>query len=48
MIMDLGLKHRNSTVQEAAAAALAAVSKLVDCSSIVKRYVVFLQTPREG
>ncbi|KAI9465506.1 TBCD protein [Lactarius psammicola] len=37
-VIDLGLKHRKSTVQEAAAAALAAVSKLVDCSSIVQRY----------
>jgi hypothetical protein len=41
MVIDMGLKHRKSTVQEAAAHALAAVSKLVDCSSIVQRYVVF-------
>ncbi|KAH8998594.1 TBCD protein [Lactarius akahatsu] len=38
-VIDLGLKHRKSTVQEAAAAALAAVSKLVDCSSIVQRFI---------
>jgi hypothetical protein len=40
-IIDMGLKRRKSTVQEAAAHALAAVSKLVDCSSIVQRYVFF-------
>lgn len=39
MIIDMGLKHRKSTVQEAAADALAAVSKLVDCSSIVQRFI---------
>jgi len=38
-IVDLGLKHRQSTVQEAAASALAEVSKLVDCSAVVQRYV---------
>jgi hypothetical protein len=38
-ILDLGIKHRKSTVQEAAATALAAVSKLVDCSAVVQRYV---------
>jgi hypothetical protein len=38
-IIDLGLKHRNSTVRVAAASALAGVSKLVDCSAVVQRYV---------
>jgi tubulin-specific chaperone D len=38
-VIDMGLKHRNSTVQEAAAYALAEVSKLVDCSAVVQRYV---------
>lgn len=38
-IIDLGLKHRKSTVQVAAASALAGVSKLVDCSAVVQRYV---------
>ena len=38
-IIDLGLKHRTSTVQVAAASALAEVSKLVDCSAVVQRYV---------
>jgi tubulin-specific chaperone D len=38
-VIDLGLKHRKSTVQEAAASALAEVSKLVDCSTVVQRYV---------
>ena len=38
-IIDLGLKHRKSTVQVAAASALAEVSKLVDCSAVVQRYV---------
>lgn len=38
-ILDLGIKHRKSTVQEAAASALAEVSKLVDCSAVVQRYV---------
>jgi len=37
--LDLGIKHRKSTVQEAAASALAEVSKLVDCSAVVQRYV---------
>jgi PIN domain nuclease of toxin-antitoxin system len=36
-IVDTGLKQRNVTVQEAAARALQAVSKLVDCSAIVER-----------
>ena len=38
-ILDLGIKHRKSTVQEAAASALAEVSKFVDCSAVVQRYV---------
>ena len=38
-IIDMGLKHRKSTVQLAAASALAEVSKLVDCSAVVQRYV---------
>ncbi|KAI9512401.1 TBCD protein [Russula earlei] len=38
IIIDLGLKHCESTVQEAAASALAEVSKLVDCSAVVQRY----------
>lgn len=38
-VIDLGLKHRKSTVQVAAASALAEVSKLVDCSAVVQRYV---------
>lgn len=38
-IIDLGLKHRKSTVQVAAASALAEVSRLVDCSAVVQRYV---------
>jgi hypothetical protein len=36
-IIDHGLKHRRANVQEAAANAMAAVSKLVDCSAVVKR-----------
>jgi tubulin-specific chaperone D len=39
-VLDLGIKHRKSTVQEAAASALAEVSKLVDCSAVVQRYVI--------
>lgn len=35
--IDIGLRHRSSSVQEAAAEAMAAVSRLVDCSSMVKR-----------
>src|SRR5882757_11276359 len=38
-VIDLGLKHRKSTVQAAAASALPKVSKLVDCSAVVQRYV---------
>ena len=41
-IIDLSLKHRKSTVQVAAASALAEVSKLVDCSAVVQRYVDIL------
>jgi hypothetical protein len=36
-VIDVGLRHRSSSVQEAAAEAMAAVSKLVDCSSVVAR-----------
>lgn len=36
-IVDVGLRHRSSAVQEGATHAMAAVSKLVDCSSIVER-----------
>lgn len=45
-IIDLGLKHRNSSVQEAAANAMAVVSRLVDCSLVVQRYVQFPQLLR--
>ena len=38
-IVDFALKSPNSTVQEAAADAMASVSKLVECSSDVNRYV---------
>ncbi|KAI0031394.1 TBCD protein [Vararia minispora EC-137] len=37
-VIDAGLKHRVPAVQEAAANALGEVSKLVDCSSTVRRY----------
>lgn len=36
-IVDIGLKSRSTIVQEAAATAMAAVSKLVDCSAVVSR-----------
>jgi len=36
-IVDFGLKHRASSVQEAAAAAMASVSNFVDCSSEIHR-----------
>ena len=36
-IVDIGLKSKNMNVQEAAAGAMAAVSKLVDCSAVVDR-----------
>ncbi|KAI0354961.1 TBCD protein [Trametes cingulata] len=38
-VVDSGLKSRSDTVQEAAAAALAAVSRLVDCSAVVDRLI---------
>ncbi|KAI0720503.1 TBCD protein [Cerioporus squamosus] len=38
-VVDSGLKNRNYTVQEAAAEALAAVSRLVDCSAVVQRLI---------
>ncbi|KAI9443203.1 TBCD protein [Lactarius indigo] len=47
-VIDLGLKHRKPTIQEAAAAALAAVSKLVDCSSIIQRYNTFIREFRSS
>ena len=36
-VVENGLKHRSTIVQEAAATAVAAVSSLVNCSSLVKR-----------
>ena len=36
-IVDYGLKHRNTTVQEAAANAMFSFSKFVDCAPIVSR-----------
>ncbi|RPD62432.1 ARM repeat-containing protein [Lentinus tigrinus ALCF2SS1-7] len=38
-VVDSGLKNTNVTVQEAAAEALAAVSRLVDCSAVVQRLI---------
>ncbi|KAI0632121.1 TBCD protein [Trametes polyzona] len=38
-VVDSGLKSRSVAVQEAAAAALAAVSRLVDCSAVVDRLI---------
>ncbi|TDL17863.1 ARM repeat-containing protein [Rickenella mellea] len=38
-IIDEGLKSRNTTVQEAAATALASTSRLVDCSQVVQRLI---------
>ncbi|PIL22540.1 hypothetical protein GSI_15229 [Ganoderma sinense ZZ0214-1] len=38
-VVDSGLKHRTAAVQEAAASALAAVSRLVDCSAVVRRLI---------
>jgi hypothetical protein len=43
-IIEHGLKHRKSAVQVAAASALAEVSKLVDCSAVVRRYVDISQS----
>ena len=37
-VVDIGLKSKNTNVQEAAASAMAAVSKLVDCSAVVDRW----------
>lgn len=34
-IIDVGLRHRNSSVQEAAASAMASLSRLTDCSDDV-------------
>jgi tubulin-specific chaperone D len=36
-IVDIGLRHRSRLVQEAAAQAMATVSKLVNCSAVVER-----------
>jgi tubulin-specific chaperone D len=36
-IIESGLKQSKVTVQEAAATAMAAVSKLIDCSALAKR-----------
>lgn len=36
-LIDYGMKHRSSVVQEEAVAAMASISKLVDCSSVVNR-----------
>ncbi|KZT73795.1 ARM repeat-containing protein [Daedalea quercina L-15889] len=38
-VVDIGLKSKNTAVQEAAADAMAAVSKLVDCSAVVDRLI---------
>ncbi|TFK40548.1 TBCD protein [Crucibulum laeve] len=43
-IVDFSLKHRSKSVQEAGADAIAAVSKLVDCSSVISRLIQELQT----
>ncbi|KAJ6559228.1 TBCD protein [Mycena vulgaris] len=43
-ILDFGLKHRNTPVQEAAAAAMGAVSHLVDCAVVVNRLIRELKT----
>jgi tubulin-specific chaperone D len=36
-VLDYGLKHRVTAVQESAASAISTVSKLVDCYEIVSR-----------
>jgi hypothetical protein len=36
-LLDFGLKHRSTPVQEEAAAAMGAVSRLVDCAAVVNR-----------
>lgn len=36
-LLDYGLKHRSTPVQEEAAAAMGAVSSLVDCAVVVNR-----------
>ncbi|KAI1789614.1 ARM repeat-containing protein [Ganoderma leucocontextum] len=38
-VVDSGLKNKNAAVREAAASALAAVSRLVDCSAVVQRLI---------
>ena len=42
-VVDVGLKSKNMSVQEAAAGAMAAVSKLVDCSAVVDRCAIALR-----
>ena len=39
-IVDVGIKHRNDDVQDAAAAAMGTWSRLTDCSSELSRYVI--------
>ncbi|OSD07226.1 TBCD protein [Trametes coccinea BRFM310] len=43
-VVDSGLKSRSVAVQEAAASALAAVSRLVDCSAVVDRMIREFET----
>ncbi|KAJ7095891.1 TBCD protein [Mycena belliarum] len=43
-LLDFGLKHRSIPVQEEAAAAMGAVSRLVDCSAVVNRLIHELKT----
>ncbi|TFK52538.1 TBCD protein [Heliocybe sulcata] len=38
-IIDVGLRHRDNAVQEQSANALASVSRLVDCSELLQRYM---------
>ena len=46
-VVDSGLKSKSTSVQEAAAAALAAVSRLVDCSAVVDRLIRDFETGSE-
>ena len=41
-VIDQGLRHKNSSVQEAAAQAMLSLSKLKDCTHEVERYVFLL------
>ena len=43
-VVDSGLKSKTAAVQEAAAGALAAVSRLVDCSAVLQRLVREFET----